>query len=161
MGFGKGVYPTQGPGFMGIFVSAWQRYEDTNTRSFQFSFFNSFFTHTIFVCRKQSSTTKVLMQMAPPLTLPSLGFRHFPNLIQPLLIRHRGPTRGATGPIEHWPGRGSVDLFPTDVQTVFFQEGDGTIVIGHILMGCFFDLSSQDGFACSRGRHSGPWSHWK
>ena len=83
------------------------------------------------------------MQMAPPLTLPSQGFRHFPKLIQPLLIRHSGPTRGATGPIEHWPGRGSVDLFPTDVQTVFFQEGDGTIVIGHILMGCFFDLSSQ------------------
>ena len=45
MGFGKGSDPTQGPGFMGIFVSAWQRHEDTDTRSFPFSFFNSFFTH--------------------------------------------------------------------------------------------------------------------
>ena len=62
--------------------------------------------------------------MAPPLTLPSPGFRNFPKLIEPLLIRHGGPTRGATGPIEHWLGRGSVDLFPTGVQTVFFQEGD-------------------------------------
>ena len=68
--------------------------------------------------------------MAPPITLPFLGFRDFRKLVQPLLIghdrclTHGGPASGATGPIEHWPGRGSVDLFTTGVQTVlFFQEG--------------------------------------
>ena len=115
---------------MGIFVSVWQRHEDIDTRSFQLSFFNSFFTHTIFVCSKQSSTVKVFMQMAPSLTSPFLGFRHFRKLVQPLLIghdrclSHGGPASGATGPIGHSPGRGSVDLFPTSVQTVLFQEGD-------------------------------------
>ena len=63
------------------------------------------------------------MQIAPPLPLPLLGFRHSSKLIQPLLIRHGCPTRRATGPIEHWPGRGSVDLFPTGVQTVFSGGG--------------------------------------
>ena len=70
--------------------------------------------------------------MAPSLTLPFLGFRHFRKLVQQLLIghdrclTHGGPASGVTGPIEHWLGYGSVDLFPTGVQTVFFQEGDGT-----------------------------------
>ena len=63
------------------------------------------------------------MQIAPPLPLPLLGFRHSSKLIQPLLIRHGCPTCGATGPIEHWPGRGSVDLIPTGVQTVFAGGG--------------------------------------
>ena len=40
MGFGKGLDPTQGPGFLGIFVSAWQRDDNTDTRSFQFSVFS-------------------------------------------------------------------------------------------------------------------------
>ena len=45
LGFGKGLDPTQGPGFLGIFVSEWQRHDNTDTTSFPFSFFNSFFTH--------------------------------------------------------------------------------------------------------------------
>ena len=45
MGFGKGLDPTQGPGFLGIFVSVWQRHQDTDTRSYPIFFFNSFF-HT-------------------------------------------------------------------------------------------------------------------
>ena len=121
VGFGKGVYPTQGPGFMGIFVSAWQRHEDTDTRSFQFSFFIVFHTHMNFF--KTRSCYQSFYANGPPLALPSLGFRHFSKLIQPLSIRHRGSTHGATGPIEHRPGRGSVDLFPTGVQTVFFLGG--------------------------------------
>ena len=48
MGFGKGLDPTQGPGFLGIFVSAWQRYDNTDTTSFPFSFFNSF-SHTYMI----------------------------------------------------------------------------------------------------------------
>jgi len=66
------------------------------------------------------------MQMVSSFTLPFLGFRHFRKLVQPLLIghdrclSHGGPASGATGPIERWPGYGSVDLFPNDVQTVFF-----------------------------------------
>ena len=88
-----------------------------------------FFTHAL-VFSKQGHATKVFIQMASPLTFPFLGFRHFRKLIQPLLIGHERrlthgyPTRGATGPIEHWPGRGSVDLFPTGVQTVFFSGGE-------------------------------------
>ena len=31
MGLGKGLDPTQGPRLMGIFVSAWQRHQDTDT----------------------------------------------------------------------------------------------------------------------------------
>ena len=79
------------------------------------------------------------MQIIPP----SLGFSRFSELIQPLLIGHdRRLTHGCaasvvTGPIERWPGRGRVYFFATGVQTVFFQEGDGTIPIV-----CFFDLSS-------------------
>ena len=121
VGFGKGVYPTQGPGFMGIFVSAWQRHEDTDTRSFQFSFFIVFHTHMNFF--KTRSCYQSFYANGPPLALPSLGFRHFPKLIQPLSIRHGGSTCGATGPIEHRPGRGSVDLFPTGVQSVFSGGG--------------------------------------
>ena len=45
MGFGKGLDSTQGPRFLGIFVSAWQRHDNTDTKSFPLSFFNSFFTH--------------------------------------------------------------------------------------------------------------------
>ena len=45
MGLGKGLDPAQGPGFLGIFVSAWQRHQDTDTRSYPISVFNSFF-HT-------------------------------------------------------------------------------------------------------------------
>ena len=60
------------------------------------------------------------MQMEPPLHLPSLGFRRFSKLVQPQLNRPGRPTRGATGPIEHAPGYGSVYLFPTGVQTVIF-----------------------------------------
>ena len=45
LGFGKGLDPTQGPGFLGIFISAWQRHDNTDTTSFPFSFFNTFF-HT-------------------------------------------------------------------------------------------------------------------
>ena len=45
LGFGKGVDPTQGPWFLGIFVSGWQRQDNTDTTSFLFSFFNIFFTH--------------------------------------------------------------------------------------------------------------------
>ena len=60
------------------------------------------------------------MQMAPHLYLPSLGFSRFSKLVQPLLIRPGRQTRGATGPIEHAPGYGSVYLFPTSVQTVIF-----------------------------------------
>ena len=80
MGFDKGPNPTQGPGFLGIFVSTWQRHEDTDTRSFTFSFFNSFFTHLhdFFFQNK--------VQMEPPLTLPFLGFSRFSKLIQPLLL---------------------------------------------------------------------------
>ena len=74
VGFGKGFYPTQGPGFMGIFVSAWQLHGDTDTRSFQFSFFNSFFHTYMGLFSKQGHATKVFMQIAPPLLLPSLGF---------------------------------------------------------------------------------------
>ena len=50
------------------------------------------------------------MQMAPPLTLSSLGFSPFSKPIQPLLIGHdRRLTHGCrakvvTGPVEHWPG---------------------------------------------------------
>ena len=152
VGFGKGFYPTQGPGFMGIFVSAWQRHGDTDTRSFQFSFFNSFFHTYMGLFSKQGHATKVFMQIAPPLLLPSLGFSRFSKLIQPLLIRHGGPTRGAAGPIERWPGRGSVNLFPTSVQTVFFRKGDGAFPLSltHRL---------RDGCACSRGRDSRPRSH--
>ena len=86
-GFGKRPDPTQGPGFMGIFVSAWQRHEDIDTRSFPFSFFNSFFTHLHdFFFSKQGHATKFFMHMAPPLTLPFLGFSRFSKLIQPLLF---------------------------------------------------------------------------
>ena len=35
LGFGKRVDPTQGPGFMGMFVSARQLHDHTDTRSFQ------------------------------------------------------------------------------------------------------------------------------
>ena len=45
MGFGKGLDPTQSPRFLGIFLSAWQRHQDTDTLSEPISFFNSFF-HT-------------------------------------------------------------------------------------------------------------------
>ena len=45
LGFGKGLDPTQGSGFLGIFVSAWQRHDNTDPTSFPFSYFNSFF-HT-------------------------------------------------------------------------------------------------------------------
>ena len=48
LGFGKGLDPTQGPGFLGIFVSAWQRYDNTDATSFPFSFFNSF-SHTYMI----------------------------------------------------------------------------------------------------------------
>ena len=90
------------------------------------------------------------MQIIPPLTLPSLGFGQLRKLVQPLLISHGCPASGATGPIQRWPGRGRIDLFPTGVQTVFvFQEGDG----------CFFDPRLRDGCAWSLGHHSGPWSH--
>ena len=75
--------------------------------------------------------------MAPPLKLSLLGCRRFCKLIQPLSIRHGGPPCGATGPIEPWLGCGSV-------HTVFFQEGDGILVIGTIIpTGCVFDPSSQ------------------
>ena len=86
---------------MGIIVSVWQRHGDTDTKSFQFSFFNSFFFTPTLVFSKQGHAAKVFMQMGPPLPLPFLGFRRFRKLIQPLLIRHGCPTRGATGPIEH------------------------------------------------------------
>ena len=45
MGLGKGLDPAQGPGCLGIFVSAWQRHQDTDTQSYPISLFNSFFTH--------------------------------------------------------------------------------------------------------------------
>ena len=45
MGFGKGLDPTQSPRFLGIFLSAWQRHQDTDTPSYSNSFFSSFF-HT-------------------------------------------------------------------------------------------------------------------
>ena len=80
--------------------------------------------------------------MAPSLTLPFLGFRHFRKLVQPLLIghdrclSHGGPASGATGPIKHCPGYGSVDLFPTGVQTVFFSViGAWIIATGNAVAG--------------------------
>ena len=69
-GFGKRPDPTQGPGFMGIFVSAWQRHEDPDTRSFQFSFFIVFHTHMNFF--KTRSCYQSLYANGPP-GLPSLS----------------------------------------------------------------------------------------
>ena len=66
--------------------------------------------------------------MVSPLPLPLLGCSRFRKLIQPLSIRHDrrlshgGPPCGATVPIVHWLGCGSV-------QTVFFQERDGRLPI--------------------------------
>ena len=165
---GKGLDPTQGPGFMGIFVSAWQRHEDTDTRSFQFFFFNSFFTPT-WVFSKQGHATKVFMQMAPPLTLPSLGFRHFLKLIQPLFLPLLSPgfCQVLLGherrclPIEPLLGYRSIGVVLSSLQTVFFQQGDWIIVIGYIPRGVSLTHRLGDGCACSRRRHSGPWSHWK
>ena len=90
LGFGKGIDPTQGPRFLGIFVSAWQRHDNTDTTSFPFSFFNSFFSHTYMISfvSKQGHATKVFMQMPLPLPLPLplLGCRRFRKLIHPLLM---------------------------------------------------------------------------
>ena len=92
MGLGKGLDPTQGPRFLGIFVSAWQRHDNTDTTSFPFSFFNSFFSHTYMISfvSKQGHATKVFMQMPLPLPLPLplrlLGCRRFRKLIHPLLM---------------------------------------------------------------------------
>ena len=129
LGFSKGLDPTQGPGFLGIFVSAWQRHDNTDTTSFPFSFLNSFsHTYMISFVSKQGHATKVFIQMAPPLKLSFLGCSRFRKLIQPLSIRHDlrlshgGPPCGAMGPIVHWLWCGSV-------QTVFFQEGDGRLPI--------------------------------
>ena len=84
MGLGKGLDPAQGPGCLGIFVSAWQRHQDTDTPSTPISVFNSFFSHTYMIFfSKQNRATKVLMQMARPLPLPLLGFGGFPKLIEP------------------------------------------------------------------------------
>ena len=45
------------------------------------------FSHTYMIFfSKQDHATKVFMQMAPPLTLPFLGFSRFSKLIQPLLL---------------------------------------------------------------------------
>ena len=86
VGFGKRVYPTQGPGCMGILVGARQRHDHTDTRSFPFSFFNSFFFTHYMVFLKQDQATKVFLLMAPPLKLPVLGFGHFRKLVQPLFL---------------------------------------------------------------------------
>ena len=40
--------------------------------------------------------------------------------------------------------------------SVFFRRGTGTFP-----WGVSFTHRLRDGCACSRGRHSGPWSHWK
>ena len=95
LGFGKGLNPTQGPGFMSIFVSARQRHDNTDTASFLFSLFNSFFTHLHdFFFSKQGHATKVFMQMAPPLKLSFLGCSRFRKLIQPLFITFLSPGLG-------------------------------------------------------------------
>ena len=87
------------------------------------------------------------MQIVPPLTLPSLGFSQFRKLVQPLLISHGCPASGATGPIQRWPGRGRIDLFPTGVQTVFFRRGTGvslTLVSGTVALG-LWDITADHG----------------
>ena len=56
LGFGKRVDPTQGPGFMGIFVSARQLHDHTLTQDHFKSFFNGFFSHTYMVFFFQKKT---------------------------------------------------------------------------------------------------------
>ena len=82
LGFGKGLDPTQGPGFLGIFVSAWQRHDNTDTTSFPFSFFNSFFTHLHdFFCFKTRSCYQSFYANAAssPSPSPSPGLQPIPQ----------------------------------------------------------------------------------
>ena len=70
--------------------------------------------------------------MAPPLTLPSLGFRHFLKLIQPLFLPLLSPgfCQVLLGherrclPIEPLLGYRSIGVVLSSLQTVFFQQGD-------------------------------------
>ena len=77
LGFGKGLDPTQGPGFL---VSAWQRHDNTDTTSFQFSFFNSFFhthLHDFFFTAKFHCQTLTQNGFSSP--SPSPGLQPIPQ----------------------------------------------------------------------------------
>ena len=106
-------------------VTAWQRHGDTDTRSFQLSFFNSFcFFHTYIGLFKTRSCYQSFYANGASSHSPFSGLPSLPQTGSTTVDPSWRSNRVATGPVEHWPGCGSVNLFPTGVQTVFFQEGD-------------------------------------